>query len=498
MNSTNGNSYDSGDNAWMMTSTVLVLLMTPALAFFYGGLVERKNILNQLFLSFVCMGIVFVQWVLFGFSFAFGPPVSAGFGSFDWAVLRFGELYNPNYSPTYPLLTYCAYQGTFAVITPALISGAIVGRMKIIPYMIFIFIWSTVCYDPMAHWVWGDNGWLKHLGTLDFAGGTVVHILSGVSGLVASIILGKRHDYDAHSTTAHNLPFTILGTCLLWVGWSGFNAGSANAASGLASLALINTHVAAAAGLITWVVIDAIHGHISISGACVGPIAGLVAITPACGFVQPGWAILIAIITTCIVHSLLLLKRFMRFDDTLDVALIHGCGGISGAFMTGLFSQKWVNEISGGDGAFYGRPIQLWYQIAGILTAIGFAATCTAGILLPLHLIMGIRLAKEDEVVGLDVAAHGESWEMVASRAVSSLITKIIEEQAANQGLPPEQIGTFELQYTPVNGKKNLITIPLSTENIRSNQAARNSSEESGERQAYFEKPDIIVKLNEK
>ncbi|CAF1592242.1 unnamed protein product, partial [Adineta steineri] len=342
--------------------------------------------------------IVFVQWVLFGFSFAFGPPVSPGFGSFDWAVLRFGELYNPNYSPTYPLLTYCAYQGTFAVITPALISGAIVGRMKIIPYMIFIFIWSTVCYDPMAHWVWGDNGWLKHLGTLDFAGGTVVHILSGVSGLVASIILGKRHDYDPRGTPAHNLPFTILGTCLLWVGWTGFNAGSANAASGLASLALINTHAAAAAGLITWVVIDAIRGHISISGACIGPIAGLVGITPACGFVQPGWAILIAIITTCIVHSLLLLKRFMRFDDTLDVALIHGCGGISGAFMTGLFSQKWVNEISGADGAFYGRPVQLWYQIAGILTAIGFAAACTAGILLPLHLIMGIRLAKEDEV----------------------------------------------------------------------------------------------------
>ncbi len=231
MNTTQGSTiYDTGDNAWMMTSTALVLLMTPALAFFYGGLVDHKNVLNQLFLSFVCMGIVFTQWVLVGFSFTFGPPVSAGFGSFGWSVLRFGEVYNSDYTPTYPLLTYAAYQGTFAIITPALISGAIVGRMKLIPYMIFIFIWSTVCYDPMAHWVWGDNGWLKHLGTLDFAGGTVVHILSGVSGLVASIILGKRHDYDANSTTAHNLPFTILGTCLLWVGWSGFNGGSANAA----------------------------------------------------------------------------------------------------------------------------------------------------------------------------------------------------------------------------------------------------------------------------
>ena len=367
--------HDTGDNAWMMTSTALVLMMTPALAFFYGGLVDHKNILNQLFLSFICMGIVLVQWVLFGFSFAFGPPVSAGFGSFGWAVLRFGESYNPNYSPTYPLLTFAAYQGTFAIITPALISGAIVGRMKLVPYMLFIFIWTTVCYDPVAHWVWGANGWLKHLGTLDFAGGTVVHILSGVSGLIAAIILGKRHDYDPHSTTAHNLPFTVLGTCLLWVGWTGFNAGSANSASGVASLALINTHVSAAAGLVVWVVIDAIRGHISISGACVGPIVGLVAITPACGFVQPGWAILIGVIATCIVYCLVLLKKYMRFDDTLDVAIVHGAAGIAGAFMTGLFAEKSVNEEGGVDGAFYGRPIQLWYQIAGILTAIGKYST---------------------------------------------------------------------------------------------------------------------------
>ncbi|CAF0880484.1 unnamed protein product [Adineta steineri] len=454
--------YDTGDNAWMMTSTALVLLMTPALAFFYGGLVEHKNVLNQLFLSFICMGIVFVQWVLFGFSFAFGPAVSPGFGSFGWSVLRFGELYNPNYSPTYPLLTYCAYQGTFAVITPALISGAIVGRMKIIPYMIFIFIWSTVCYDPMAHWVWGDNGWLKHLGTLDFAGGTVVHILSGVSGLVASMVLGKRHDYDAHSTTAHNLPFTILGTCLLWVGWSGFNAGSANSASGLASLALINTHVAAAAGLMTWVVIDAIRGHISISGACVGPIVGLVAITPACGFVQPGWAILIGIIGTGIVYGLLLLKRHMHIDDTLDVAIVHGCGGIAGAFMTGLFAQKKMNPSGGADGAFYGNPVQMWYQIAGILTAIGFAAACTALILLPLNLIMGIRLAKEDEMIGLDAAAHGEGWEVAASRAVGDMVKQVLAEVNENKGQLAEN-GTFELRYVPANKDRHSFSVPLPT-----------------------------------
>ncbi|CAF1594809.1 unnamed protein product [Adineta ricciae] len=454
--------YDTGDNAWMMTSTVLVLLMTPALAFFYGGLVDHKNVLNQLFLSFICMGIVFLQWVLFGFSFAFGPPVSPGFGSFGWSVLRFGESYNPNYSPTYPLLTYCAYQGTFAIITPALISGAIVGRMKIIPYMIFIFVWSTVCYDPMAHWVWGENGWLKQLGTLDFAGGTVVHILSGVSGLVASIILGKRHDYDPRGTPAHNLPFTILGTCLLWVGWTGFNGGSANSASGLAALAVINTHTAAATGLVTWVVIDAMRGHVSISGACTGPIVGLVAITPSSGFVQPGWSILIAIIVVCIVYTLLLLKKYMRFDDTLDVALIHGCGGVSGAFLAGMFSQQWVNEAGGFDGAFYGRPVQLWYQIAGILTAIVFAAACTAGILLPLHWTIGIRLAREDEMEGLDVSAHGESWEVAASRAFSKFVKEIVEEynNSAN-AQNVEENGTIALQYTSASGKQPAITIPF-------------------------------------
>lgn len=192
MNNTNRINHDTGDNAWMMTSTALVLMMTPALAFFYSGLVDRKNILNQLFLSFICMGIVFVQWVLFGFSLAFGPSFTFGLGSFQWFVLGFDESDNPVYSPTYPLLTFAAYQATFAIITPALISGAIVGRMKLIPYMLFILIWTTICYDPMAHWVWSCNGWLKNLGTLDFAGGTVVHILSGVSGLVASIILGKR------------------------------------------------------------------------------------------------------------------------------------------------------------------------------------------------------------------------------------------------------------------------------------------------------------------
>ncbi|CAF0767353.1 unnamed protein product [Adineta steineri] len=403
--------FDSGDNSFMMISTALVLMMTPALAFFYGGLVDRKNILNQLFLSFVCMGIVFTQWVLIGFTFAFGPPVSRGFGSFGDAVLRFGSRMDAFYSPTYPLLTYAAYQGTFAIITPAIISGAIVGRMKIIPYMIFIFLWTTGCYDALAHWVWSENGWLKHLGTLDFAGGTVVHISSGVSGFVASLILGKRIDYKPHAAVAHNLPFTVLGCCLLWVGWIGFNAGSANAASALAALALVNTIGAAAAGLITWVVIDALRGQVSVSGACVGPVVGLVAITPAAGFVQPGWAILFGVLPTIIIYFIVLYKHHMRFDDTLDVAIVHGIGGIIGAFMTGLFAQLDANP-GGANGAFYGHPVQLWYQIAGILTTVGFASACTAGILIPLKYTIGIRLSADEELRGLDWIAHGEKWEV--------------------------------------------------------------------------------------
>ncbi|CAF1451235.1 unnamed protein product [Rotaria sp. Silwood1] len=459
-NTTNHAIHDTGDNSWMMISTALVLLMTPAVAFFYGGLVDRKNVLNQLFLSFICMGIVFLQWVLFGFSFAFGPPISAGFGSFRWAMLRFGEYDNTIYSPTYPLLTFAAYHGAFAIITPALISGAIVGRMKLVPYMIFIFLWTTICYDPMANWVWGTKGWLKHLGTLDFAGGTVVHILSGVSGFVAAGILGKRSDYDPHSTVDHNLPFTLLGTCLLWVGWSGFNGGSANGADGLAALALVNTHAAAATGLVTWVVLDAIRGHISISGACIGPIVGLVGVTPACGFVQPGWAILMASITASLVYFLLLNKHRMFFDDALDVAIVHGCGGIIGAVLTGLFPEKWVNSRDGVDGAFYGRPIQLWYQIAGVLTAIAFASVCTAGILYPLDWMMGIRLAKEDELQGLDLTAHGESWQVTASRTVSDLVRKILDEEGVSKE-EAEDAGTLELHYNPKNPNKKPFKIPL-------------------------------------
>ncbi|CAF1047052.1 unnamed protein product [Rotaria sordida] len=370
------------------------------------------------------MGVIFVQWVLFGFSFAFGDPVSVGFGSFSDAALRFnGDRHDPIYCPTFPLLTYAAYQGTFAIVTAAIISGSIVGRVRLIPYMIFIFVWTTVCYDPMAHWVWGSNGWLKNLGTLDFAGGTVVHILSGVSGIVAAAIIGRRHNYHEKKSTAHNLPLTVLGTGLLWVGWLGFNAGSAIAANGLAALALVNTNAAAASGLVTWVILDLIRGRVSISGACCGPLIGLVAVTPASGFVQPGWALLIGIIATVIIYIALIYKHHIGIDDTLDVGVMHGGGGIIGAFLTGLFSERAMNTINGADGAFYGNPIQMWYQLAGILTAIGFSSACTIGILLPLHWTIGIRIPIQDEIAGLDWAVHGERWEIMPTEKKTTTTT---------------------------------------------------------------------------
>ncbi|CAF1071011.1 unnamed protein product [Didymodactylos carnosus] len=464
----------------MMASTALVYMMTPALAFFYGGLVENKNILNQLFLSFICMAIVTVQWCLFGFSFAFGPGNNA-FGSFQFGALRFpyqnssdptlffGEGVDSLNSPTFPILTFAAYQAAFAVVTPALISGAVVGRMKLLPYMLFIFLWSTFCYDPLARWVFSNQGWLHQYGSLDFAGGTVVHISSGVSGFVSAIILGKRHDYDPKvDMVGHNIPFTVLGAGLLWIGWIGFNGGSALAANGIAALAMTNTNTAAASALLTWVLMDAIRGTISVSGGCSAVVVGLVVVTPAAGFVQPGWALLLGIIGAIIVYwtlqfkkrylhvddtldtftcfctlekvvlfdcfkpaagfvqpgwalllgiigaiivywTLQFKKRYLHVDDTLDTFTCHGVGGIVGAFCTGLFCQTDVNS-SGANGAFYGNPIQLWRQIAAILVAFGFCAACTAAILLPMHFTFGIKLTTEDQALGMDGVLHGESW----------------------------------------------------------------------------------------
>ncbi|CAF0927760.1 unnamed protein product [Adineta ricciae] len=412
-----------GDTAWLMTSTALVYMMTPALACFYGGLVENKNFLNQLFLSVVCMAIVPVQWCLFGYSFVFGPGNSA-FGSFEYAVqLRaglvaiYGEDVDDINAYTVPSLTYAAYQSSFAIITPALISGAVVGRMKLIPYMLFIFLWSTFCYDPIARWVFCSRGWLYQLGVLDFAGGLVVHIASGISGLVAALIIGSRvqFDPDVLATGQTNLPYTILGTGLLWVGWMGFNGGSALSADGIAALAIVNTNVAAASSMLIWMILDIVKGKIqrqsagfiSIPGVCSATVVGLVVITPAAGYVQPGYALLMGLVGGLIVYIFLTSKKlFFRVDDTLDVFSCHGLGGFIGTILTGALCQKDVNS-NGKNGALYGNPIQLWYQFIGVAVICAYAAVCTAILLLSMHFTIGIRIDRIDQVRGLDNVAHG-------------------------------------------------------------------------------------------
>ncbi|CAF3252566.1 unnamed protein product [Rotaria socialis] len=416
-----------------MTSTGLVYMMTPALACFYGGLVENKNFLNQLFLSVVCMAIIPVQWCLFGYSFAFGPGNSA-FGSFSYSVgLKMGlvSLHGETADQINPLsipsLAFSAFQCSFAIITPALISGAVVGRMKVIPYMLFIFLWATFCYDPLARWVFYDLGWLHQLGVVDFAGGLVVHVSSGVSGLVAALILGSRAQFDPDvlNTGQTNIPFTIVGTGLLWVGWMGFNGGSAYAASeiydsysffeGIAALAIVNSNVAAASSMTIWVILDIIHGKlrgqpnafVSIPGVCSATVVGLVAITPCAGYVQPGYAMLIGACAGLIVNLFLAgKKRFFHVDDTLDVFSCHGLGGFIGTVMTGLFIQTDVNS-GVVNGAFYGNPIQLGYQLVGIVVVVSFSTVCTAAILLPMHFTFGIRINRLEQVRGLDNVAHG-------------------------------------------------------------------------------------------
>ncbi|CAF1175311.1 unnamed protein product [Rotaria sordida] len=419
----NNFTHHHGDTAWVMTSTGLVYMMTPALACFYGGLVENRNFLNQLFLSFVCMAIIPIQWCLFGYSFTFGPGNSV-FGSFEYAIgLKTGllTLYGENTDDINPIeipsLAFSAFQSSFAVITPALISGAVVGRMKLIPYMIFVFLWATFCYDPQARWIFSNQGWLHRMGVMDFAGGLVVHVSSGVSGLVAALILGSRAYFDPDVVNAgqSNLSYTVIGTGLLWVGWMGFNGGSALAATGIAALAIVNTNIAAGSSMIIWIILDITRSksrgqnniNISIPGVCSAAVVGLVVITPCAGYIQPVYALLVGLIGGFVIYLFLAgKKRFFHIDDTLDVFSCHGLGGFIGTIMTGLFCQTDVNS-GGNNGAFYGNPIQLGYQMFGILIITVYSIACTTAILLPMHFTIGIRISRLEQVRGLDNVAHG-------------------------------------------------------------------------------------------
>jgi Amt family ammonium transporter len=401
---------DSGDTAFMLVSAALVMLMTPGLAFFYGGMVRPKNVLGTMMQSFMAVAIISVQWIVIGYSLGFGPDKGHVIGGLEWIGLRgVGMTPNADYAATIPHQAYMIYQCMFAIITPALITGAIAERMRFKTYLVFMLLWSTVVYDPIAHWVWGAGGWLHNMGALDFAGGTVVHISSGVSALVAALMIGRRRGYPDTPMPPHNLPYTLLGAGLLWFGWFGFNAGSAVAAGTLSTSAFIATNTAAASATIGWVMMDwLVKGRPTALGAASGAVAGLVAITPASGYVGPLSAILIGAAAGCVCFIAVTLRAKTTVDDSLDVFGVHGTGGTLGALLTGLFAQKAVNA-AGADGLLFGNAALFGTQVVAVLATWVYSAVVTFVLLKVLDLTMGLRVNPEQEDEGLDVAEHGES-----------------------------------------------------------------------------------------
>ncbi len=399
---------NSGDTAFMLVATAMVMLMTPGLALFYSGLVRSKNVLSTTMQSFICLGVISVIWALYGYSMAFGPDVSHFVGNFDFAGLKNVGLAPGPYSDTIPDLLFCAFQLMFAIITPALITGAIAERMKFSAYLLFIVLWATFVYFPVCHWVWGQGGWLGGMGALDFAGGTVIHINSGAAALVACLVLGKRKGYGRDAMHPHNLPITVLGAGLLWFGWFGFNAGSALSAGPVAVLALMTTQVATGAGLLAWVLAEwKIQGKPTVLGAASGALAGLVAITPGAGFVGPLSAVAIGAIAGVICYVAVLAKSKFGYDDSLDVVGIHGAGGVWGALATGIFASTAANP-DGANGLLFGNPGQLTIQAIGVGATIAYSIVLTFVILKVLDVVIGLRVEKDEETQGLDVTTHGE------------------------------------------------------------------------------------------
>ena len=397
---------DSGNTAWILIASALVMLMTPALGFFYGGLVNRKNVLSTIMHSFFILALISVVWVLWGYTLAFGPDKGGIIGGLDFIGLKGIAVDDVWGTYGIPTLAFVAFQMMFAAITPALITGAFAERKRFKAFVLFSLLWSTLVYSPLAHWVWG-GGWLFELGALDFAGGTVIHISSGVAALVAAIVLGPRKSFGTKETDPHDLTMTVLGAGLLWFGWFGFNAGSALGANGLAANAFLVTNVAAAMGALTWMSVSWMrHGHPSVLGAAAGAVAGLVAITPAAGFVGPAAAILIGFgAGVFCFFTLDFIKGALKIDDALDVFAVHGIGGIWGALATGLFADS---SIGGFDGLFFGEPMQLWYQVVATVVAVAFSASATFVILKAVNLIIPVRVEEDEEVLGLDSSQHGE------------------------------------------------------------------------------------------
>jgi Amt family ammonium transporter len=400
---------NAGDTAWVLTSAALVLLMTPALGFFYGGLVRKKNVLSTIMHSFFILCLISVVWTLWGFTLAFGSDKGGLIGGLDFLGLRnITAMPLPN-APTIPAPAFVIFQGAFAVITPALITGAFAERKRFKAFVLFSLLWSTFIYAPLAHWVWSPGGWIFEMGALDFAGGTVVHISSGISALVAALVIGKRVGFGQEEMEPHDLTMTVLGAGLLWFGWFGFNAGSALAANGLAAMAFLVTNVSAAMGALTWLTVSWLkHGRPSVLGAAAGAVAGLVGITPAAGYVSPASAIVIGFGAGFLCFfALELLKERLGVDDALDVFAVHGIGGIWGALATGLFAQFAVNG-TGADGLIFGNPAQFGRQVVAVAATLAFAGVGTFVLLKVVDLIVELRVPEADEVLGLDPSQHGE------------------------------------------------------------------------------------------
>ncbi len=401
---------DSGDTAWILVSTALVMLMTPGLALFYGGMVRRKNVLGTLMHSFIAIAVVSVQWILVGYSLSFGPDIRGIIGGLSWAGLQgVGFAPNADYAPTIPHLTFMIYQMMFAVITPALISGAFAERMKFSAYLVFTLVWTTLVYDPVAHWVWGTGGWLKQIGVLDFAGGIVVHATSGFSALAAALYIGKRKGFLQEHMPPHDLPLTVLGAGLLWFGWFGFNAGSALSSGELATMAFITTHTAAVSATLSWMFVEWIHrGKPTMFGAATGAIAGLATITPASGFVGPMSSLVIGAAAGVVCYTALNAKTKFRYDDSLDAFGVHGVGGTLGTVMAGLFASVAINA-AGRNGLVFGNAMQLGIQAGAVALVAVYSFVVSLALFKIIDLAMGIRVSKDEETEGLDISQHGES-----------------------------------------------------------------------------------------
>jgi Amt family ammonium transporter len=399
---------DSGDTAWVLASAALVMLMTPGLAFFYCGMVHRKHVLATIMQSFALLAVITVQWMLWGYSLAFGPSIGSVIGNLRWfALYGVGQSPNPDYAATIPHQAFMIFQMMFAIITPALIYGAVAERMKFSAMLVFSVLWATFVYDPICHWVWNVGGWLHKLNALDFAGGTVVHISSGMTALVCALVLGARR--GERKMEPHNMTLTVLGAALLWFGWFGFNAGSALGANGLAAQAFINTHVASAAAAMSWMFVEwRFRGKPSVLGVASGCVAGLVAITPAAGFVSVRGALIIGLLGGAACYYGVTVKNKFGFDDTLDTFGVHGVGGTVGALLTGVFASTLVNP-AGADGLYHGNPKQLLIQAVGVVATIVYAVVVSWILLKIVDAIMGLRVTGEEEEQGLDWTQHGES-----------------------------------------------------------------------------------------